>query len=223
MIALGIPSPARAVVVADYQFTSGSAASSASSGLASATNMTFAYGSISSSSSQYFVASTAGIPDSLGLALSGDFYISFTVDPTSQNLDYSSLSFAFGLTNNTSTVNPYTGNWALLTSATGFSDGSQIQAGSFSLPNNSGAGGTFVSPSPDVSLSGVSALQNVSGPIEFRLYYWDNTPTMVSSLVIRFDSVQLNATAVPEPAGIALLALGLGVVALRLRRRVRAS
>ena len=120
--------------------------------------------------SQFLINNSGNqIPESLNSSVSGNFYLSFTVTPTAQNLAFSSLAFNFGLTNNTSTVNPYTGNWAVFSSVGGFTEGSQIQTGDFSLASNSGAGGFFVNPAPNISLLAVSGLQNVSGPVEFRL------------------------------------------------------
>lgn len=218
--ALAFASSAHAVIVAEYQFTGGSAANSASSGIASATSISYLPGSISSTSSQFFIQNTGNaIPDSLALSLSNNNFLGFTVTPTGDNLAFSSLSFGFGLTNNTTTVTTYTGNWAVFSSIDGFTSGSQIATGSFSLPNGSGAGGTFISPSPVVSLTGVSGLQNVGGAVQFRIYYWDNYASGSSSLAIRFDDIQLDAAAVPEPGTMALFALGLGVCVWRTRRR----
>lgn len=216
---LGLSVPAQAVLVADYQFTSGSLSSSASSGIATASNMSLPRGGITAS--QFLIENTGNlIPESLGLSISGNFYLSFTVTPTAENLAVSLLTFNFGLTNNTTTVNPYTGNWAVFSSVGGFTEGSQIQSGDFSLASGSGAGGIFVSPSPNVSLAAESGLQNVSGPTEFRIYYWDNSSVSTSNLKIRIDAVQLNATVVPEPSGVVLMGIAvLGTGLWSARRR----
>lgn len=218
LVAVSLIPSAHAVLVADYQFTGGSTANSASSGLATAGSISFPHGGITAS--QFLINNSGNqIPDSLSFSLAGENYLSFTVTPVADNLAFSSLNFNFGLTNNTSSVNPYIGNWAVFSSVGGFTDGSQIQTGNFSLASNSGAGGFFVSPAPNISLSAVSGLQNASTPTEFRIYYWDNSATSTTNLNLRIDAVQLNATAVPEPRGLALLGLGLAGVLWRTRRR----
>ena len=212
---LGLSAPAYAVLVADYQFTGGSLVSSASSGIATASNMTLPQGGITAS--QFIIYNTGNlIPESLNLAMTGNFYLSFTITPTADNLAVSAMTFNFGLANNTSTVNPYTGNWAVFSSVGGFAEGSQIQAGNFSLASGSGAGGIFANPAPYVSLSGVAGWQSLSGPTEFRIYYWDSSAVSTSNLNLRIDAVQLNAAVVPEPRSVLLMALG--VVGLGLWR-----
>jgi hypothetical protein len=213
----GMTVSAHAVLVADYQFVGNSTANGASSDIATATNISFPHGSITAA--QFLINNSGNqIPESLSASLSGSNYLSFTVTPSEDSLAFSSITFNFGLTNNTSSVNPYTGNWAVFSSVDGFSDGSQIQTGSFSLASGSGSAGFFADPAPNVSLSGVSGLQNVSSPTEFRIYYWDNASVSTSNLNLRIDAIQLNATAVPEPQSLALCALGLGAVLWRTRK-----
>ncbi len=218
---LGLAASAQAVIVVDYQFTAGSNTNSAASGIATASTISVAPGSISSSTSQFFISNLGNaIPESLDASLSNNNFLAFSVTPTAANLSFSSLTFGFGLTNNTSTVNPYTGNWAVFSSIDGFTSGSQIATGSFSLPTGSGTAIVFANPAPDVSLSGVSGLQNVAGPVQFRIYYWDNSTTAVSNLILRMDNIQLNAAAVPEPGTLTLAGLALGLIRWKLRRRV---
>ncbi len=214
----GLIDTASAAVIADYQFTGGSLSSSAASGIATASNMSLPQGGIVAS--QFIIYNTSNlIPESLSLSITGNFYLSLTVSPTVENLAISSLTFNFGMANNTSTVNPYTGNWAVFSSVGGFAEGSQIQTGNFSLPSGSGAAGIFANPAPNISLTSVAGLQNVSSPTEFRIYYWDNASVGSSNLNLRIDAVQLNATTVPEPSSLLLMALA-AAVGLWCRRNV---
>jgi len=66
-------------------------------------------------------------------------------------------------------------------------------------------------------LSGVSALQNVTGPVTFRFYMNTNGTSAAQSFFI--DDLTVNGTqAVPEPATMLLLTIG-GVAVLVMRRR----
>jgi len=47
----------------------------------------------------------------------------------------------------------------------------------------------------------------ITSPVEFRLYFWFSQ-TGSSGSAAEFDNFSLNGTSVPEPASIALLALG---------------
>lgn len=158
------------------------------------------------------------IVDSFALALSNSHYLSFTVSPT-ESLNVLSLNFDFAVSNNTTSVDPYIGSWAVLSSATGFTSDNVLATGSLSTPKSTGL--TAVWTSESVNLGSVASLQNtVVSSIEFRIYFWDNSATSTTNLVMRFDDIALSAsTAIPEPGTYAALAglLALGFVVLRRR------
>jgi len=212
------------VIVAEFPFTT-NLNNTATSDIATTSSPLNnpAGGGRSSSNLSYFKATngTGGIPDSLSGAISGSHYIGFTVTPTDLPLQYNQLTFDFGLTNNTSTIDPYIGNWAIFTSITGFAESNQLATGSFSLVPQGNLNAVWQSSSPVVSFASIPALQNVEGAAEFRIYFWDNTTVSTGNLIMRFDDIALTATAVPEPSSIALLiACGLGIM-LRTRPRRR--
>ncbi|MBP6863807.1 MAG: PEP-CTERM sorting domain-containing protein [Candidatus Didemnitutus sp.] len=170
---------------------------------------------------------TISIPDTLSDAFAANHYLSFTITP-SESLNVLSLGFDFGVSNNTNTVNPYTGSWAVFSSVTGLGSSADMIAGatgSYSRANNTGLTASWITPSPLIDLSGVTALQNTAiSPIQFRIYFWDNTPISNSALIIRMDDIELTAAAaIPEPSTYAALigVAALGFVALRRRRQAR--
>lgn len=191
--------------VANYTFpAAGDFTNSATSLLATASNVTNpAGGSITSTGLHYFRNNTNNaIPESLDAALANNTYIGFTVTPGAWPLDYRTFAFDFGLTNNTGTVATYTGNWAIFSSATGFNSSAELIAtGSGDRAASTGIGAFWISPSPTIDLSAVEPLQNAEGPVEFRIYLWDNAVTSTSNLIIRLDNVSL--TVANDPVAIA--------------------
>lgn len=165
--------------------------------------------------------SSNGVADSLALALSGNQYLGFTITPT-ESLNVLSLGFDFAVSNNTTSVDPYIGSWAVFSSATGFTAGDSLGTGSISTPKSTGL--TAVWSSVSVNLQSVGALQNTAvSPIDFRIYFWDNAITTNSTnLAVRLDDIELTASAIPEPGTYAALIglAALGFVALR-RRQAR--
>lgn len=162
------------------------------------------------------------IVESLASAISINQYVGFTITPT-ESLNILSLDFDFAVVNNTTSVDPYVGTWALFTSATGFAEGNLLQSNFVSMPKSSGSIASWSSITLD--LQSETSLQNTAvSPIEFRLYFWDNSTTASSTnLSIRFDDVGLTAaSAIPEPGTYAALIglAALGFVALR-RRQTR--
>lgn len=209
--------------IALYTFpTSSNYSSSDTSELATASNINNAAGgSISASNLHYF---KGGSPELLSSALSLNNYIGFTITPAaSTTLDYGVLSFDFGSSNSTSGVD-YTINWAVFSSVGGFaSESNAIDSGSFSVLRNTGAGAVWVNPDPSVALNS-AGLNSAAVPVEFRIYFWDNTTTVHSSLLARVDNISLTASAIPEPSTYAALIglAALGFVALR-RRQARSA
>lgn len=220
--------------IAHYSLNANTA-SSADSSLASASVLSLTAGGSRSTAAagtglDGFVGSYAktnssnGVADSLADAISLSQYLSFTITPT-ESLNVLSLGFDFAASNNTTSVDPYVGSWGVFSSLTGFTSGDILATNSVSTPKSTGLTATWSSFSVD--LSGVSSLQSVAvSPIEIRLYFWDNSATSTTNLVVRFDEIALTATsAIPEPSTYAALfgVAALGLVLWRRRARCVAS
>lgn len=135
------------------------------------------------------------VPQSLEAAFLIDHYFGFTVTPANHEVSYQAVSFKFGVTNNTGSVNPHTGYWALYTDATGLT-GTPLAAGEFSMGPQTGLAPIYQDPSPSLSLALQAALQDTTDPVEFRIYFWNNTTVQNSNLVIRFDDIMISANTV---------------------------
>ena len=152
---------------------------------------------------------------SLASAITGNQYLSFTLIPTTgYAVSFTSLSLLSGVSTATTSF-----HGEVLSSATGFNSGASLHSYSFSSTS---------APLQSITLSGVSALQNVTGPVEFRIYGWRDTGG-TSTFRLRSltgTDLVLNGTvsAVPEPSTYAAIlgALTLaGVVMHRRRRSIR--
>lgn len=102
-------------------------------------------------------------------------------------------------------------SFALYSSVTGFTDGDELD--SWASVGNS---------TQTATLSGVTALQNVAGPIEFRVVgYGASSTGGTGGFEGTGDDIVVNGTvqAIPEPATMSLL--GLGALAMILRRKIR--
>lgn len=189
-------------VIAEYPFLAGDWTSHAETTAATASDIVnAAVGSITGTGLHFFKRNTDGsIPDSLAAALANDHYLGLTVTPTNHEVSYTSFAFEFGLSNNTGSVNPYTGYWAVFSSATGFFLGEAMGTGEFSLPSGSGLGAIW-GPAALVDLAGIAALQETEEPVEFRIYLWQNTSTTTSNLIMRLDSIVVSANTVPLAPG----------------------
>ncbi len=149
---------------------------------------------------------------SLASAITGDQYLSFTLTPsTGYAVSFDSLSLLSGVSSATTSF-----HGEVLSSATGFNSGASLHSYSFSSTS---------APLQSITLSGVSALQNVTGPVEFRIYGWRDTGG-TSTFRLRSltgTDLVLNGTvsAVPEPSTYAAIlgALTLAGVAMHHRRR----
>jgi len=188
--------------VADYRFDDGTFGNSAASSHASASAVNNAAGAtVSSSTFSVFKTNVNNnIPESLAAALASNHFLGFTVTPQTGPHDFGQLEFVFGMTNNGTTVNPYTGYWALFSSATGFAANQAIASGSYSLAPTTGTSPRWQDPSPSVWLGASPQLNRVHAATEFRIYFWDNSTTDSNNLILRFDSLAVAAApAAPTP------------------------
>jgi hypothetical protein len=153
---------------------------------------------------------------SLAAAISGDDYLSFTITPSAgYNLSIASISLLTGVS---TAVTSFHGD--LLSSATGFTASDSVHSYLFA---------TTSAPIQSIVLSGFTALQNVSGPIEFRLYGWRD-PAGTSTFRFRNLSgsdlvINGSAIAVPEPSTCAAMfgLVAFAWVAIRRRRLARSA
>ena len=174
-------------------------------------NLTLGAGITASSAADTFGGSGFN-STALASAITGDQYLSFTISPTTgYAVSFTSLSLLSGVSTATTSF-----HGEVLSSATGFDSGASLYSYSFSSTS---------APLQSITLSGVSALQNVTGPVEFRIYGWRDTGG-TSTFRLRSltgSDLVLNGTvsAVPEPSTYAAIlgALTLAGVAMHRRRR----
>lgn len=143
-----------------------------------------------------------------------DTYFQFTVTPE-QGTVLSFISLA-GFVRSNNGGGFFGPGWRLVSDLTGSSilaEDSNIVAG---------ATAPLEAMTPDLGsldLSTVPELQNVSTPVTFRVYVNPASDVGQSSKRVDFDDITVDATIVPEPASVSLLALaGLAVLRRRSRR-----
>jgi len=143
-----------------------------------------------------------GFLATLAQALTANDYFTFSLE-ASPTYSFSVDSIVFNF--DSSPSGPQ--SWALFSSATGFNEGDVL--------NNwvsVGAG------TQTATLSGVTELQDIAGPVEFRIYgYEASLASGTGSFEGSGNDITVNGAVVPEPATMGLL--GLGALALALRRR----
>lgn len=147
---------------------------------------------------------------SLAAAVAGNDYLSFTITPSAgYNLRLTSISLNSGVA---IAVSNFHGD--LLSSTTGLTPADSLHSYSFS---------SLGAPAQSITLSSVSALQAVSGPIEFRLYGWRDvagTSTFRLRNLANSDLViNGSLTAVPEPSVSAAILGVLVLAGVWIRRR----
>ncbi len=159
-------------------------------------------------------AATATV-NTLAVAISNDVSFKFTITPVGGAiLNFTSIS---GLVRRSATSS--TRGWALRSSLTGTTD-LALDSAISAFRNNA-----MESLSPDfgtLNLSGVTALQGVTGAVTFVIYANTGTgPTPSTGRVLDFDNIQVlgNVTAVPEPSAFALLGVGMLAMLIVNRRR----
>lgn len=144
----------------------------------------------------------------LSNALANNDYLAFTISPL-QALSMQQVTFVV------KTVTGATFDYNLFSSLTGWTTND-------SLYSNNNASSTSLQTNT-VDLTGVSALQNVSSDLEFRVYGYRSAAGNTAFEFANGGSildVGIYATAVPEPSTVALLALGFGAMAFAGRRKI---
>ncbi len=213
-----LPLSSQAAVISQFQFTSGSSASSDSEAITTTSGTSFGSG-ISGGKAGVFndrleidaVATTPVGPTGqnldaqLGHALTNNQYFGFTVTiPATHTVDLTLLTFTY------STVDAFRFGMGAFSDKTGFAladrlDGLYVNTGTSSFNRS-------------IDLTGMTSLQDLTNTtVEFRFYTGDNSTA--STREHRFDNIELTGdiTVIPEPAS-ALLG-GLGLLALLRRRR----
>ena len=217
-------SHSHAAVIAEYDFNSNLNASTADANITAGavTSGAGISGSGRSSFSNSLFAkagATSTTIISVGTAIANDDYFSVTMGADSgYYMDLDSITLDYGYTNDGAPYGVKDLKAYVFSSFTGFVDASDILGSKFiqtDVADNSlqYPGG---SPSLTVDLSAYSYVWS-GGEIEFRIYLADTTGN--DAYIHRIDNVTLNGVvaAVPEPSSTALL--GLGGLALMLRRK----
>ena len=216
-----------AALIAQYDFDNGLAASTSD---ANVTANTFTSGAgisgagesgWSSSTDTLFAKTSATTTTSLivGTAISADDYLSVTIGVDSgYYMDLDSFTLDYGYTNDSGPFGAKNLKAYIFSSVDGFVDAGDIltdRTNSTTVTDNSVQ---FPGSSPNMTVD-LSVYNYVwsGGEIEFRIYLADDTNT--SAYVHRIDNVTLNGivAVVPEPSSTALL--GLGGLAVLLRRK----
>lgn len=221
--------PAQAAVLARYDFTGSSDASSDTDSNTTAADLAVGAGFLpyhsfnTSFGNSAPSRQTAGTPNNqTANLLSGDFYYQFTVTPDAgYKMDLTSITFDFGASYSSSSQI----GWRLYSSVDGFDPGSGDIIASNVFASSAQAANSFTLQTSDLTPSNPNPsvgtdFQNLTVPVTFRLYINDASTTAGS--VTRFDNVTLNGVTspVPEPSPSVMVAFGVAGL-LCLRRRFR--
>jgi hypothetical protein len=212
-------------IVAEYDFTGGSAASTDVDGstfaedyIATVAPNTVTYSGISTGSDNAFFFSFQTASD-LDNAIAEDDYHSFALDleTSGATVSLESLDFDQGFWNTNTTLDF---SVSIFSSVDGFATDGEL-LGSYTIDGGLYENGVDATVARSVNLTGITELQDVSSDVEFRIYFYDNSSA--TDRTHRIDNVVLTAsTVIPEPSSVALL---LGVASLGsavfMRRRKR--
>lgn len=140
-------------------------------------------------------------------AITNNDYVSFTLTPQAGfEYDFTQLQFKVAQQNNNTAEGFFVRS--NLTGSTDLTTGTVTTSltgdGEFQLVT--------------VNLSSFTALQDVTTPTEFRIYFYNPNGGSTGG-TNRLDKVELQANVIPEPSTYVLLGVGLLVCAQRLRRR----
>lgn len=232
LTALAAAAPADAAVIAQYSFTGNADLATSSPATSQDPNVTA--GSFIKGAG--LANSFAGVSGSFGNPSPGWFvrenqtdqavsasstdYIGFTVTPNVNNaLNLTNLTFNYAYVSTTA-GDPLTnvGSWTYRSSLDSFA--SDISGGVFSSTVQLQSSFTWLNGTVD--LSGAQ-FQNLTTPIEFRIYVTDNGNTTTRTL--RNDNFILNGAvvSVPEPSTKALLGLATVLLSIVVRRSGRSN
>jgi len=213
--------PAKAAVVANFEFNGGSFGSPDL--VSTDTDLDSTASDLGSGAGFVLNSSGAGLParslfnitaDAAVEATAitdGDYY-TFTVTPVTGLLNLSSLTFEFQR-DNVAGISTY----SIRSDAGGDNFATQLVEETINgTIGGTTAGGVEFFPQ-SASLGSIAALQGLNSATELRLYLYGSTSG--TNPGIRIDNLQLNGTVViPEPSSFAML-LGSGAVMLRRRKR----
>jgi hypothetical protein len=227
-ITLMAATASRGAILAQYNFTAGSVASSDTDSTSTAGNFTISNGGTAGGGGGFSTTSNTaffrsdGLTTSAAGALGAPDYFAFTFTPTGgSSFNLNSITLKIGGSNGGTTGGPAGGPFVAYTSSGFLRTNAETtpystDAGTFSqLIPGPGDGGTFNFVDAALPLSG-PGFTNVTGPVTFRFYLYasDNT---YSTQIPRIDDVVLNGDLVPEPSA-ALLGC-IGSLSLLRRRR----
>jgi hypothetical protein len=211
-LAVAFASVSHGAILAQYNFTGGSAASSDTDLDTMAGSFTAPTGGVFDSTWDNVYALSNSTPASF----TPSYYFSFTVTPTidlALNLDTLSFDYAYNRTGGSST-GTLAANFVVQTNTDSFA----ANVATFSRNYGNVTGGSNFASTGNIDLSG-AAYQNLTDPFEVRIYVYDNSGG--SDKAVRLDNVVLNGTAVaiiPEPSGAMLFGAAGFLVLLRRRR-----
>lgn len=145
-------------------------------------------------------------------AVTANDYFTFTLTPVpGGQMSLTSLTFDIANFTNDGTFSAI--SFFVRSSTNGFSS-------NVGVTQNVLAGSNGVFQAATISLS-AAAFQNVSSPIEFRIYLQDGVTDPDRGGLI--DNVTVNGTAIPEPATYMLFGVGLLICAQQFRKRRAAA